>query len=186
VFLTIRRNLVWSDATTLWAEAAAAAPATWEPHYAYADALREVGQCDRAIPEYRVVLYLRPRHRDAVVNMGICLAQTGDAADAEHAFRTAIAIDPAWPRGYTNLAALAITRGEHEQARDLYREAIVRDPKNVLARMQLAKLYESVFHEYQLAARMCGEAQGIEPATSGAAECVDRNNRLAAGGAEGK
>jgi tetratricopeptide (TPR) repeat protein len=186
VLLTVRRNLVWSDATTLWAEAAMAAPSTWEPHFAYADALREAGQCDRAIPEYRAVLDLRPRHRDAVINMGICLAQAGDATDAEDAFRTAIEIDPAWPRGYTNLAALAITRGEHQQARDLYREAIARDPKNVLARMQLAKLYESVFHEYELAARLCEEVRGIDPAASGTAECVDRNHRLAAGGAEGR
>jgi tetratricopeptide (TPR) repeat protein len=175
VFLTVQRNIVWSNPAALWAEAAAEAPATWEPHYAYADALRETGQCDRAIPEYRVVLNLRPRHRDAVTNLGICLAQSGDPDGAERAFRTALEIDPSWPRGYTNLAALAITRGEHEKARDLYREAIVRDPKNVLARMQLAKLYESVFHEYDLAHRMCGEVLGIDPSTSGAAECVERN-----------
>jgi len=186
VFLTAQRNRVWSDATTLWAEAAEAAPATWEPHYAYADALREAGQCDRAIAEYRVVLNLRPRHREAVTNMGICLAQSGDAAGAERAFRTALDIDPSWPRGYTNLAALAITRGEHEQARDLYREAIARDAKNVLARMQLARLYESVFHEYGRAAEMCEQVLGIEPATSGAAECADRNRRRAAAGPEGK
>ncbi len=174
VFLTVQRNIVWSNAIALWEEAAATAPATWEPHYAYADALREAGQCDRAIPEYEIVLNLRPRHRDAVTNLGICLAQSGDAEGAEHAFRTAIDIDPSWPRGYTNLAALAITRGEHQKARDLYREAIVRDPRNVLARMQLAKLYESVFHEYDLAHRMCGEVLGIDPTTIGAAECVER------------
>src|SRR5205823_4403404 len=125
--------------------------------------------------EHRVVVKLRPGHREAVTKMGICLAQSGDAAGAERAFRTALDIDPSWPRGYTNLAALAITRGEHEQARDLYREAIARDAKNVLARMQLARLYESVFHEYGRAAEMCEQVLGIEPATSGAAECADRN-----------
>jgi protein O-mannosyl-transferase len=187
VLLTARRNFVWSDATSLWAEAAERAPATWEPHQAYADALREAGQCERAIPEYQVVLNLRPAHREAVTNMGVCLAQTGDAAGAERAFRTALEIDPSWARGYTNLGALAITRGEHEQARDFYQEAIAHDPKNVVARMQLAKLYESVFHEYGRAADMCEQVLQIDALTGGAAECAERNRRrAAAGGPQGK
>jgi protein O-mannosyl-transferase len=72
VFLTVQRNRVWSQSTTVWAEAAAAAPAAWQPHYAYADALREAGQCERAIAEYRIVLRLHPGHPQAISHIEAC------------------------------------------------------------------------------------------------------------------
>jgi hypothetical protein len=47
--------------------------------------------------------------------------------------------------------------------------------------MQLAALYERTFHDYHAAAQMCGEARLIAPATPNVVECVERNQRLAAG-----
>ena len=178
--LTVQRNTVWADPITLWGEAAAAGEGMWEPHFAYADALRESRQCDRAVPEYQRVVDLRPNNRDAVTNLGICLAQTGRPADAEAAFKRSLEIDPQWVRGYTNLGALAVSQRDYASARDYYLEALRRDPRNVLARMQLSKLYEGVFHDYHSAARMCGEARAIAPFTPGVVECVERNQRLAA------
>jgi protein O-mannosyl-transferase len=72
VLLTAQRNRVWSQATTIWAEAAAAAPAMWEAHAAYADALREAGQCERAIAEYQTVLRLHPGDRQALSHIEAC------------------------------------------------------------------------------------------------------------------
>src|SRR5690606_14636577 len=94
--------------------------------------------------------------------------------------RTVLVLDPGYVRGYTNLGALAITRGEYELARDMYHRAIGVDDKNVLARLQLARLYEEVFEDYHAAARMCGEARAIQPFTPGVKECVERNQRQAA------
>jgi cytochrome c-type biogenesis protein CcmH/NrfG len=177
--LTARRNAVWSDPVTLWAEATLHAEDMWEPHYALADSLREYGQCDAAISEYRKVVAVRPAYRDAYTNLGICLAQDGQLGEAERAFRQALAIDPRFARGYTNLGALALLDGDAVRARDFYLEALVVDHDNVLARMQLASLYEHTFHDYHAAARMCGEARLVAPATPGAVECVERNQRLA-------
>jgi hypothetical protein len=177
--LTLARHRMWHDPVLLWAEAAATAPDMWEPHYALADALRESGQCSDAVPEYEAVIRLRPSHRDANTNLGICLAQVGRLAEAESAFRRALEIDPQFARGFTNLGALAITAADFERAREMYLEAIHVDPKNVLARMQLARLYEEVFRDYHAAARMCGEARALQPFTAGVIECVERNQKLA-------
>lgn len=177
--LTVMRNRVWADPIGLWAEATRYAEGMWEPHYALADSLREAGQCAAAVPEYRKVVALRPSHRDGHTNLGICLAQTGQLDEAEREFRTALTIDPSFARGYTNLGALALLGGDTTRARDFYREAIEKDPNNVLARMQLASLYEKTFHDYHAAARMCGEARLLAPATPGVVECVERNQRLA-------
>jgi protein O-mannosyl-transferase len=186
VVLTVMRNRVWSDPVALWTEATVRAAGMWEPHYALADSLRERDQCAAALPEYRQVVALRPDHRDAYTNLGICLAQTGQLEEAERAFRRVLEIDPSFPRGYTNLGALALVAGDTARARDYYREAIAQDPGNVLARMQLASLYEKTFHDYHAAARMCGEARQLAPATPGVVECVERNQRLAAGRDSGR
>ena len=182
--LTMARNRVWSDPVALWSEATLRAEGMWEPHYALADSLREAGQCAAAVSEYEQVVAMRPEHRDAHTNLGICLAQTGRRQDAEPEFRRALEIDPSFARGYTNLGALALLGGDPVRARDAYLEAIVKDPDNVLARMQLASLYETTFHDYHAAARMCGEARLLAPATPGVVECVERNQRLAAGGGQ--
>ena len=179
--LTVWRNQVWADPAALWREATVHAAGMWEPHYALADSLREQGDCAGALPEYRAVVALRPDHRDAYTNLGICLAQTGQLEESERAFRRVLEIDPSFPRGYTNLGALALVAGDTERARDYYREAIAQDPANVLARMQLASLYEKTFHDYHAAARMCGEARLLAPSTPGVVECMERNQRLAAG-----
>jgi Flp pilus assembly protein TadD len=177
--LTVMRNRVWADPIALWTEATRYADGMWEPHYALADSLREAGQCAAAVPEYRKVVALRPAHRDGHTNLGICLAQTGQLEEAEREFRAALTIDPSFARGYTNLGALALLGGDTTRARDFYRDAIEKDPNNVLARMQLASLYEKTFHDYHSAARMCGEARLLAPATPGVVECVERNQRLA-------
>ena len=178
--LTVARNRVWGSPVTLWLEATVHAADMWEPHYALADALRESGDCGRAMAEYQTVVRMRPQHRDAHTNLGICLAQTNRLAEAETAFRRALEIDPAFARGYTNLGALALTAGQPDRARDFYRRAIEVDARNVLARMQLARLYETVFGDFHAAARMCGEARALDPFTPGVVECVERNQRRAA------
>jgi len=108
------------------------------------------------------------------------LREAGNCAGAIPAYRRVIDLRPAHRDAHTNLGALAIVAGDPQRARDFYREALAQDPQNVLARMQLASLYEGTFHDYHAAGRMCGEARAIAPATPGVVECVERNQRLAA------
>jgi Flp pilus assembly protein TadD len=178
--LTIKRNALWKEPTSLWREAVRHAPGMWEPRYALGDTLRASGDCRSAVAEYEAVVHMRPQHRDAHTNLGICLAQLNRVTEADAAFHRALAIDPQYARGYTNLGALALLTGQPDRARDMYLRALEIEPRNVLAIMQLAGLYENVFKDFHAAARMCGEARAIAPTTPNVTECVERNQRLAA------
>lgn len=178
--LTVARNEVWSSPVRLWREATVSAAGMWEPRYALADVLREAKDYAGAVPEYEAVIRARPMDLNAHTNLGICLAEIGRFKEAEAAFRQTLAIEPKFARGYTNLGALALVRGDVATARDAYQEALKQDPRNVLARMQLARILETSFHDYHAAARMCGEARALAPSTPGVVECVERNRKLAA------
>jgi tetratricopeptide (TPR) repeat protein len=184
--LTLARNYVSRSPVRVWSEAVRRAPGMWEPHYALGDVLREADDCHAAIVEYQKVLELRPRHRDAHTNLGICFGRTGRLGEAEVSFRRALEIDPGFTRGYTNLGTVALLAGQPDRARDLFRKAIAMNPSSVLARMQLARVYESTYRDYAAAARLCGEVRAIDPKVPGAAECVERNRRLADAGEGGR
>ena len=59
--MTRARNTLWSGPMTIWEEAVRRAPDAWQAHFEYAEALREVEQCERALPEYDAALRLNPR-----------------------------------------------------------------------------------------------------------------------------
>jgi tetratricopeptide (TPR) repeat protein len=100
---TVARNRVWSDPVTLWGDAAVKAPDTWGAQYAFADALRNAGRCDDAVPVYRRAVALLPGEISAHLNLGICLAEIGEYDEARGAFHAAAALDPSDPRPHTNL-----------------------------------------------------------------------------------
>jgi hypothetical protein len=181
-WLTIQRNVVWSDPERLWSEAVSRSPGMWEPHYAYADALREKGRCDPAIPQYEAVLRLHPRYREALTNLGICYAEVKRFEDAARTFTELTTLYPTWARGYTNFGSMEVARGNYDKGRAYYVEALARDPQAVVPRMLLARLDETVYHDYRSAARLCDEVRGIDPSVAGARECSERNWRKVSGG----
>ncbi len=72
IVLTYTRNARWSDLMGMWEDTVRRAPGAWQAHLGYADLLREIHRCDRAIGEYREVLRLHPEHPAAVAGMRAC------------------------------------------------------------------------------------------------------------------
>ena len=135
-----------------------------------------------AIEQYRLVGRLRPSSRDAFNNLGICLAQTRQLDAAREAFDRALAIDPSFARAHNNLGGLALLAGTPQEARRQFERALAIDPANIVARRQLASLFETVFDEPAEAARLCREIREIDSRVPGAADCVARNEAKVKGG----
>jgi hypothetical protein len=70
--LTHVRNTVWGDPLQLWEESVRRSPDAWQAHLGYAETLREIEQCTRAIPEYEATLRLNPSRQDAVDGLREC------------------------------------------------------------------------------------------------------------------
>ncbi len=174
-YLTVARNQIWQDPVTLWADAAAKAPATWGAHYAHGDALRSADRCADAVAAYRRAIELIPTQVSAHLNLGICLAELGRFDEAMLTFRTAQGLDPSNPQPHNNLGTLAARTGQLEAARAHFLEAIRLDSRNIRARLLLAQMNETVFNNPARALELCSEVLTIEPRTSGAAECIERN-----------
>jgi tetratricopeptide (TPR) repeat protein len=73
--LTYVRQTVWAEPLRLWEESVRRSPEAWQARLGYADILREIGRCDRAIPEYQAALRLYPDHAKAASGLRLCRPQ---------------------------------------------------------------------------------------------------------------
>ena len=173
--LTLNRNIIWAEPSRLWREATVRAPDTWFPHYALGATLSQEGNCRGAIPALE-----RARVLDATVAMvhtdlGLCLMELGRLEDAGPVLEAALRAAPESPRAHNNLGVLAWRQGNPIGAKAHFQDALRLDGGNLVARRNLAGLYETVFGDPAEALRLCREMRVIAPTASGVDECIRRN-----------
>jgi hypothetical protein len=66
------RITLWADPLRLWEESVQRAPGAWQAHLGYAESLREIRQCGRAIAEYDATLRLNPGEPEATAGLTQC------------------------------------------------------------------------------------------------------------------
>jgi Flp pilus assembly protein TadD len=82
----------------------------------------------RGLEEYVAAQRFNADRPEAHSNLGALYAEQGDAAQAQAAFRQALAIDPAFVPAAVNLADLYRSRGDEANADATLRAALKRDP----------------------------------------------------------
>jgi tetratricopeptide (TPR) repeat protein len=92
--------------------ALAAAQESPEPILQRAIALHQKGDVERAIPQYRAYLKLRPDNVDARSNLGAALASTGRYEEAIPEYHEALTRRPGDPRIWRNLALAFYKAGQ--------------------------------------------------------------------------
>lgn len=81
-------------------------------------------QLEQAIAEYRQAQEVNAERPESHLNLGLLAVMTGDVEEAEHEYRTALRLDPAFVPGYINLADLYRQQGEDASGEKLLREGI--------------------------------------------------------------
>lgn len=73
-----------------------------------------------------------------MINQGLAAFQKDKITEAEELFRSILKLEPRAKEAYNNLGTIYARRGEHEQAKAMFHQAVEVDPLYVMARCNLA------------------------------------------------
>ncbi len=148
------------------------------PHLSEAIALERAGRLDEAAARYRLILESHPDSVRAWVNLGNVRSQQDQEADAERAYRRALALAPEDPDALNNLAWLLLQRdSELEEAESLARSAASRSgPDRALVLDTLARI-QGARGRCDAADATFGEALGLPDLTPSLRVELDRGRR---------
>ncbi|WP_242342612.1 tetratricopeptide repeat protein [Anaeromyxobacter terrae] len=118
---THQRNLVWTDAVSLWADAASKAPGKARPHHLLGAALVEQGRRVEALGPLRRAIALDPSLPWPREQLGATLLALGRADEAEPELREALRLRGDYPEAAFNLAVLLSRTGRTGEAKDWFR-----------------------------------------------------------------
>jgi Flp pilus assembly protein TadD len=116
-------------------------------HYQIGRALTELGKLNRAQHHFEQAISLQPDHADALNDLGIVYAksgETGGMSRAESCFRRAIEIDSSFADAHYNLALSHLARGDVGQAQNLMKTALRLDPEHPLAGEMLNRIQSAL------------------------------------------
>jgi protein O-mannosyl-transferase len=92
--MTARRNEVYRNSLSLWADIVAKVPENAGAHNNFGNLLFEQGLVADAVVQYREALRLVPEYADAHYNLGLALAKTGQLAEAIDNYQAALRFRP--------------------------------------------------------------------------------------------
>lgn len=110
------------------------------PVFNQAQDLHEKGDLVGAIKLYEKALKIAPEFPEAEYQRAIALLALGRVADAEAAFRSAVAMRADWTLAQTGLASLLISKGDIPEAEKLLTGILAREPQNAPAIMAMVDL----------------------------------------------
>ncbi len=107
--LTVRRNLDYRSAITIWSDSVRKSPKNARAYVNLGVALAEQGQVDEAAVHYRKALEIRPDYADAYYNLGVNLDKRGQVDEAIAHYRKALELRPDFATAQNNLAWVLAT-----------------------------------------------------------------------------
>jgi Flp pilus assembly protein TadD len=122
--VTVRRNLDWRDALTLFSRTVAANPDSARMRNNLGMALAEAGRHEEAVSQYLAALRLSPRHPVVCNNLGMALAYLGRYGEAVDYFNEALRLDPDFASVHHNLGMVLLKTGDRGGAIRHFREAV--------------------------------------------------------------
>ncbi len=137
---TRARNEVWRTEISLWADAAAKAPAKARPRQSLGIALARAGRLEEAEAALCAAIARDSSFADPYVNLASVLERRGRRAEIEPLYREAIARCGRHYMIHNNLGLLLAERGDDAAAEAEYREAIEENDLYALPHLNLGNL----------------------------------------------
>ena len=109
-----------------------------------AQAWREKGEMEKAVPLYRQAAQDAPEDPEAWYNLGSALHEAGLAAEARAALERALGLDDSRPEVHNTLGIVLLAEGNAEGARRELERAVALDPRNAQALNNLGNVLRSL------------------------------------------
>lgn len=109
-----------------------------------AQAWKERGELDRAVPLYRQAAEDAPDDPEAWYNLATALQQAGRTDEAREALATALHLDPSRPEAHNTLGIVHLAEGRPDAARQEFELAARLDPRNAHALNNLGNVLRSL------------------------------------------
>jgi tetratricopeptide (TPR) repeat protein len=135
---TVRRNAVWANDVTLWADAAAKSPEKPRPLLNLGAALAMSGRPQLGVGALRKAVGLDPASSYARAQLATALLMLGRSAEAEPELREALRLAPADPEATYNLATMLWLGNRREEARGWYRRFLEIAPETYASARRVA------------------------------------------------
>ena len=153
---TFKRNLVWQDELTLWADSSAKSPHKARPHNNTASALINMGRYDEALERLERALEADPWYIEPHYNKAICYIRKRLFDQAVPELEEVLRINRVLKRGHhgarispryeleahANLGNIYNLRGEYDKAIFHYKEALKINPQSPSIHYNLALTYK--------------------------------------------
>ena len=136
----IKRNAVWKDEISLWADAKKKSPNLVRPYNNLGEAYDKRGEYDRAIAEFESALRLNPKYFFALNNLGNIYGKKKNYPTAIAYFEKALKEKPDYSPAHYNLARGLHLMGKPDAAVLSYHQAIRFNPYFEQAFFNLANL----------------------------------------------
>jgi Flp pilus assembly protein TadD len=137
-FQTVVRNAIWQDPVELSQEAVNLAPRHWMPRILAADALRQSGRCEDAVPQYRAAILIRPVDEYPYTMLARCLITSQRLTEAEETLRQLRALNPASQDASMGLGVFALLNGRPKESRAHFQDVLDQDAGRAQAKLMLA------------------------------------------------
>jgi tetratricopeptide (TPR) repeat protein len=131
-----RRNRVYRNEQTLYADTLEKLPGNLFNRYNYAKERQEAGDLAAAVVGYQALLQLAPETYFAYDSLGNAERDLGRPADAEAAYRKALRINPNLEQARYNLGKLLLQSGRKTEAEEQFNAAVLLDPQDLEARRE--------------------------------------------------
>jgi hypothetical protein len=119
----------WKDSLSLCRHALAVTKNNYLMNYNCGSALRDLGQVDEAIEQYRQAIKINPLYAKAHNNLGCALRDKKQFDEAEAEFKLAIKILPDYAYAQNNYGVALAVRGQYEEAISHFDAALKADPR---------------------------------------------------------
>ena len=134
-----------------------------EADFAFAVALMENGEFERAIPKLESVVEREQRLIAPFINLAIAYRKSGDHQQAEAQLTQALAIDPRHPVANNELGLVLRKAGRFDEARAAYEKAIASDSDFAVARRNLGVLCDLYMHDFECALEQFEQYLELKP-----------------------